>query len=42
MEKIFTGGTMEIKCGAESEERPSIDCPTWGFIPYTANKPMHH
>ena len=28
------GGNIETKCGAETEERPSRDCPTWGSIPY--------
>ena len=34
--KIFTGGNMETKCGAETKERPPRDCPSWGSIPYTA------
>jgi len=24
------------------KERPSRDCPTWGFIPYAATKPSHY
>jgi hypothetical protein len=24
------------------KERPSRDCPTWGFIPYTVTKPRHY
>jgi hypothetical protein len=30
--KILTGGNMETKCGAETEERSSRGCPTWGSI----------
>jgi hypothetical protein len=26
--KILTGGNMETKCGAETEGKPSRDCPT--------------
>jgi hypothetical protein len=33
---------MEIKCRAETEERPSRVCATWGFFPYTVNKPRHY
>ena len=36
---IFMGANMEIKCGAEMEERPFRDCPTWGSISYTVTKP---
>jgi hypothetical protein len=24
------------------KKRPSRDCPTWGFIPYTVTKPRHY
>jgi hypothetical protein len=36
--KILTGANMETKCRAGTEERPSRDCPTWRFIPYTVTK----
>jgi hypothetical protein len=39
--KILMGGDTETKCRAETE-RPSRDCPTWGSIPYTVNKPRHY
>jgi hypothetical protein len=37
--KILTGAN-----GIEQrlKERPSRDCPTWGFIPYTVTKPRHY
>jgi hypothetical protein len=36
--KIPRGRDTETKFGAETEERPSSDCPTWGSIPYTVTK----
>jgi hypothetical protein len=40
--KILTGGNMETKCGAETEEWPFRDCPTCPSIPYTITKPTHY
>jgi hypothetical protein len=40
--KIFTGSNTETKCGAQTVERPSRDCPTWGSIPYTVTKVRHY
>jgi hypothetical protein len=40
--KIPMGGDTETKCGAETEKRPSRDCPTWGSIPHTVTKPKHY
>jgi hypothetical protein len=40
--KIPMRGDTETKCGAETERKPSIDCPTWGCIPYTVTKPRHY
>jgi hypothetical protein len=37
--KILSGGNMEAMCGAETEQRPSRDCPNWGSIPHTVSKP---
>jgi hypothetical protein len=37
--KIPLGGDRETKCGTETKERPSRDCPIWGSIPYTVTKP---
>jgi hypothetical protein len=39
--KILTGGNKETKCRVETEGK-SEDCPTWGSIPYTANKSRHY
>jgi hypothetical protein len=36
--KVNTG----TKSGAETEKRPSRDCPIWGSIPYTVTKPRHY
>jgi hypothetical protein len=40
--KILKGVNKEIKCGIQTEERPSRDCSTWGSIPYTDTKPRHY
>jgi hypothetical protein len=40
--KIFKGGNMETKDGAETEVRPSRDCPTCRFIPHADAKPRHY
>jgi hypothetical protein len=40
--KIFMGGNMETKCGAETEGKAIQRCPTWRSIPYTATKPRHY
>jgi len=39
--KIPMEGVIETKFGAETEERPSKDCPTQGSTPYTTTKPTH-
>jgi hypothetical protein len=38
-ELLLSKGNTETKCGADSEERPSRDCLTWGSIPYADTKP---
>jgi hypothetical protein len=40
--KILMGGNTETKCGAETEGKAIRDCPTWGSIPYTDNKPRQY
>jgi hypothetical protein len=40
--KMLSGGNMDTKCGAETEERPSRDSHTWGSIPYTDTKPRKY
>jgi hypothetical protein len=40
--KIPMEGVIETKFGAETEERPSKDCPTQGSTPYTTTKPRHY
>jgi hypothetical protein len=35
-------GVAETKLGAKTEERPSRDCFTQGFIPCTTTKPRHY
>jgi hypothetical protein len=40
--KIPIEGVTETKFGAEMEEGPCRDCPTWGSIPYTTTKPRHY
>jgi hypothetical protein len=37
--KIITGGNMEIKCGAETEGKTMQRLPHMGIHPYTATKP---
>jgi hypothetical protein len=39
--KIPMEGDTEIKCGVETEGKPSKDCPTWRSILYRATKPRH-
>ena len=39
--KILKGGNTETKYGAEAEEWPSRDCPTWGIL-HTYSKPIHY
>jgi hypothetical protein len=33
---------IETMCGAETEERPSRDCPKWGSFPDIVSKPRHY
>jgi hypothetical protein len=33
---------MDIYIYQRLKERPSRDCPTWGFIPYTVTKLRHY
>jgi hypothetical protein len=40
--KIPMEGVTETEFRAEIEECPSIDCPTWGSIPYTTTKSRHY
>jgi hypothetical protein len=40
--KILTEANTETKRGAETKERPSIDCPTWESSPYTVTKCRHY
>ena len=40
--KIPMEGDTETKFRAETEEWPSRDCPTWGFIPWTTTKPRYY
>jgi hypothetical protein len=37
--KIFTGGSIQTKCGKQTEVKAIQGCPTWGSILYTAAKP---
>jgi hypothetical protein len=40
--KIPMGGDTETKCGEKLKARPSSDCSTWGYTPYTVTKPRHY
>jgi hypothetical protein len=49
LQSVFEGGPKypwkELQrqtVGQKMKKRPSRDCPTWGFIPYTVTKPRQY